>query len=226
MSLRWFGPVIAACALGAAGCALQGRSVEMAEIDRRNLAAEQAGMASFTFADFGGLSGATLQTNALPWKVMTTALLMAEEARGGPPRTRADLPAIFQRYGFILPDTVANWRGLASPAFDRPMGMAHGTLAAFPLARIEAVNLACSSCHAGVLYDAEGRPTRSAWLGLPNTSLDLEAYSDAVYQALRNAMRDRGRFADRIQALYPMGFRERTTLHWFVLPRAAQRLAR
>src|SRR5262245_4440148 len=133
MSLRSSVLALAACALAAAGCALQGRSVEMARIDARDLAAEQAGMASFTFADFGGLSGATLQTNALPWKVVTTALLMAEEARGGAPRTLADLPAILQRFGFIVPDTLANWRGLDAPRFDRPMGLAHGTLSAFPL---------------------------------------------------------------------------------------------
>src|SRR5262252_8185574 len=210
-SVRALAPALVVCALLAAGCALHGGSVEMARIDQRDLAAERAGMAAFTFDDFGGLSGAALETNALPWKVMATALLMADETASGQPRTRADLPAIFRRYGFIVPDTVVNWSGLAPPVFDRPIGMAHGTLSAFPGVRLEAANLGCASCHAGVLYDADGQPTRNTWLGLPNTSLDLEAYSDAVYRALLAAMRDRKKFAKRIQATYPMGFRERTT---------------
>ena len=224
MSLRFRGPALA-CVLLLSGCALHGRSVEMARIDEGDLAAGRAGMAAFTFDDFGGLSGPALETNALPWKVMATALLMAEPAAGGVQPGRSDLPRIFRRYGFLLPDTVANWRGLDPPAFDRPIGMTHGMLTAFPGVRIEAANLGCASCHAGVLYDAAGLPTRNTWLGLPNTSLDLEAFSIGVYRSLLVAMRDRGRFAQRIQRTFPMSHPERLTLRWLLLPRVAKRLA-
>ena len=226
MNVRRCVPSLIACAMFTAGCALHGQSVQMAELTRQKPETQRAGMASFTFADFGGLSGEALETNAVPWKLVATALLMSEEAATGGRQTRADLPRILQRFGFVMPDSLANWDGLELPAFDRPIGLAHGMAGAFPGTRIEVVNLSCASCHGGVLYDSHGQATRTVWLGLPNTSLDLEAYSQAVYQSLLAALADRDGFGDRIEQLFSMGFRERTSLRWFVLPRAAKRLAK
>lgn len=184
-------------------------------------------MVAFTFGDFGGLSGATLKTNAVPYKAMAAALIMREEQATGASLGRDDLPRLLRRFGFIFPDSIANWTDLPQPRFSRPLGMEWGPITGPFGIRIEGANLGCASCHGGLLYDAEGRPSRVAWLGLPNTSLDLEAYTRAVYQATRDAMRDRKGFQKRIEALFPEMTRgERFALRRFVLPGAAKRLAR
>ena len=38
-----------------------------------------AGIAAFVLSDFGGITRATLETNALPYKLVATALIMREE---------------------------------------------------------------------------------------------------------------------------------------------------
>ncbi|HET9012650.1 MAG TPA: cytochrome c, partial [Gemmatimonadaceae bacterium] len=95
-----------------------------------------------------------------------------------------------------------------------------------PLVRIDAVNLGCATCHAGVTYGADGRATRDAWAGLPNASINLEAYTQAVFIALSSAIRDQGAFRSRITDLFPeTGRAERFTLRWLLLPRVARRIA-
>jgi len=187
---------------------------------------ETAGMTSFVFGDFGGLSAATLETNALPYKVMATALIMDAERREGRPLARRDLPRILQRFGFLDPDRLANWRGAPPPRFDRPLGMEIGYLGGPFGLKIQVANLGCAACHAGPLYDASGSPTRTVWLGMPNPSIDLEAYTRAVYVASRRASGDLAAFRARIERLFPeMGWGERLMLRFVVLPRVARRVA-
>ena len=206
------------------GCELSGRSRDMARLEAAGLTPDRAAMAEFVFGDFGGLSGTALETNALPFKVVCVAMLTAAEAPGET-LGRADLPRLFGRYGFVFPQRMANWEG-AQPKFQLPIGMVSAELGAFPGVRIEAANMSCAACHAGVLYDAQGRPTRDVWLGLPNSSLNLETYTRAVYDGLRLSSRDRDRFGRRIESTYPeMGWRERLTLRWLLLPRIERRLS-
>jgi mono/diheme cytochrome c family protein len=140
---------------------------------------------------------------------------------------RGDLPATFRRFGFLTPERIANWTGAPPPdAGGRPLGMivggVHGPL---PGVRIRAATLGCAACHAGTTYDAAGMPTGEAWLGLPNTSLDVEAYTRAVYAALRAGSRDTDALADRVEALFPeMGRAERFTLRRLLLPRVKTRI--
>src|SRR5437667_10005510 len=68
-----------------------------------------AGMPPFVLDDFGGISRATLETNALPYKVVATALLIREEQLQQKTLGRADLPAIFRQFGFLFPAYIANW---------------------------------------------------------------------------------------------------------------------
>lgn len=58
----------------------------------------------FLFDDLGGLSLDTLETNALPYKVVVTAFLNAEERRTGRRPPPEDLPRLLSRYGFFLPE--------------------------------------------------------------------------------------------------------------------------
>jgi mono/diheme cytochrome c family protein len=187
---------------------------------------ERSGRASFVFGDFGGLSTATLETNALPFKVAAAALLMAEEDRVGHALSRTDLAPLFARFGFLFPERIANWGDAGPPPFDRPLGLETGDVSVLPGLPIEVANLGCASCHSGALYDAAGHATHVAWLGMPNTSLNLEAYTQAAYQATRTAVRDPERLRRRIETLFPEAGRgERLMLRAFVLPTAVRRVA-
>jgi len=185
------------------------------------------GLAAFATADFGGVTRATLETNALPYKVVATALLLRAERMRGVTLTRDDLPAVFGEFGFIAPARIANWPAShPAPPRDRPLGMISREVSGpTPLVRVDAANLGCATCHSALLYDAAGHVTTTGWVGTPNTSLNLEAYTQAVYLALGSAIRDRGAFRDRIAALFPeMGRTERFTLRFLLLPQVAKRI--
>ena len=209
--------VLASLALVAVTGALLGRAVDD----------PAEGMAAFVLGDFGGVTRSTLETNALPYKVVATALLLREERVRAVRLGRADLPDIYRQFGFLSPDHVANWpAGRTQPRFDRPVGMVRGDVRGpTSLVRIDAVNLGCATCHTGPVYGADGLPTAVAWVGLPNTSINLEAYGQAVYLALASAVRDQGAFRARIAELFPeMGRGEWLTLRFLLLPRVARRI--
>jgi hypothetical protein len=214
-------------ALLAGGCASQGRSDRMASLESARLAGAGGAQLRFLFEDFGGLSLATLKRTALPYKAVVTAFLRDEERRSGRRPAREEFPRLLSRYGFFVPERIGNWAGEDSaPALDRPLGMVSGTVESrLPPLRVEAVNLGCAGCHAGRTWDAEGLPTREAWLGLPNTSLDLEAYSRDLFAALRQELWDPAAFQREIERTFPeMGRRERRTLRQ-ILRRARLRVA-
>ena len=185
------------------------------------------GIAQFALGDFGGVTRATLETNALPYKVVATALLLREERMRAVRLGRADLPDVYRQFGFISPARIANWPATRpQPVLDRPLGMVRGDVRGpTSLVRIDAVNLGCATCHGGLVYGADGRPTNAAWVGLPNPSINLDAYAQAVYVALASAVRDQGAFRARIAELFPeMGRGERLTLRFLLLPRVARRI--
>ena len=186
------------------------------------------GIAAFATADFGGVTRATLETNALPYKVVATALLMRAERARGVQLVRADLPAVFREFGFTTPERIANWpTSIPAPHYDRPLGMVSRTVSGpIPLVRIDAVNLGCTTCHAGLLYDASGRVTNEAWIGAPSTSINLEGYTQAVFQSLADGLRDQDAFRARIAILFPdMGRSESFTLRFFLMRQVAKRIA-
>jgi cytochrome c5 len=188
----------------------------------------ESGIARFVLGDFDGVSRATLETNALPYKVVATALLLREERVRATHLDRADLPDIYRQFGFVSPARIANWPApLPQPHFDRPLGMVRREVRGpTSLVRIDAVNFGCATCHAGLVYGADGRATNAAWAGLPNASINLEAYAQAVFLSLASAVRDEGAFRARIVELYPeMGRAERFTLRFLLMPRVATRIA-
>ncbi len=223
--LRWLlAPGV--CALLVWGCASQGRSDRMAAFERAPPTGPGAGQLRFLFDDLGGLSLDTLETNALPYKAVVTALLGAEERRTGRRPAREEFPRLLARYGFFVPERIGNWAGEGSPpALDRPLGLVVGMVRGAPLpVRVEAMNLGCAGCHAGHTWDAAGLPTREAWLGLPNTSLNLEAYARDLFAALRDELRDPAAFQGAVERTFPgMGRGERWTLR-LILRRAGRRV--
>ena len=108
-----------------------------------------------------------------------------------------------------------------------PLGLLRGYAERdFPSVRVEVVNFGCAACHSGVTYDSQGSPRREAWVGLPNTSINLDGLTAELLQALRGAATERpGRLEAALDTLYPvMSSAERETLTQHVLPRLAGEL--
>lgn len=189
--------------------------------------AEQ-GAAAFAGHGFGGISQTALETNAVPFKLVAAALVLEERQRdAAAPADMATLRRVLARFGFLYPATI---RGLPPGTrlnlSEKPLGMTHGFIAPVGGARVEVANLGFAACHAGVAYAADGTPQPDrAVLGMANTSLDLEAYTQAIFVALRRHAGDPA-LLDMADTLFPdMGWQERASLRWIVLPLAKGRLA-
>src|SRR5215471_13409793 len=131
------------------------------------------------------------------------------------------------RFVFIFPATIENWAAeMPPPSFDKPLGIVSGPVTRpFPRVEVELANLSCAACHAGVLYDRDGLPQRRVWLGLPNTSINFEAYSQAAYRALKEARRSKGALLGAIRQLFPeVSAIEMRTIERYVLPSLDRRL--
>ncbi len=192
-----------------------------------NASDHELGAAAFLGAGFGGISQAALETNAIPWKLAAAALVLEEQSRD--PSAKADLTtlqAILARFGFLFPTRLEGVpKGISVDWQGKPLGMTHGTIAPIGGTMVEVANLGCAACHAGVAYDRAGSPDPTlAMVGMPNTSLDLESYTQAIYVAMRNHANSDA-LIPTAQSLFPeMGWRERQSLRWIVLPLARQRL--
>lgn len=191
------------------------------------------GATAFYAASFGGLSMDALASNAVPWH-LTAAALVLDEQRRDPSATLSQeiLARVLARFSFLSPDSIVNLPEEAkrietrSPLGQTPLGMTLGTIHPIAGTSILVSNLGCASCHAGVTYGPEGQPQpNKVMLGMPNTSLDLEAYTQAIFKALR-AADDPERLITTAQALFPeMTVLDRVSLRALVLPLAQQRLA-
>lgn len=225
--------ILAALALVAIVGALWGTARWTTESLTRPAIAEDApaaarGAAAFEGAGFGGIGVDALLSNAVPWRLVAAALVLDERRRDPDAALDATtLDRVLRRFGFLTDATIANRAPGASPnATGLPLGITAGDVAPVGGSVIRVANLGCAACHAGVTYGADGRPQPDrAMLGMPNSSIDLEAYTLAIFNALR-------RFAGSDQllpaaaALYPeMGWRERASLRLLVLPLARKRLA-
>lgn len=225
LALLALSPSLSACAF-VRGYA-EGQATRMLDFDLRREAPADIGMIRFLYDDLGNLNTDTLNTNALPWKVTAAALVLDATRGRGAPVQLDTLNTLLGTFGFIVPSSIENWsRHLPPPTFDKPMGIVTGYVRrSVPPIELEAANLGCAACHAGVLYDRTGRPDGRVWLGLPNTSLNLEAYSQAVYRSLKNALRSRGELLDTVRRLFPeLTPLEMHTLQHYVIPQMVRRL--
>ncbi len=204
------------------------RSVLVAQADEITDASSR-GAVVFYGDDFGGLSATSLQTHALPWKLSAAALMYAAKKQNpNLPLTRAELARQFHAFGFLTPDRIGNWpSGVQRVPSSQPLGLTHGTMQLMPGLPLEVSNLGCAACHAGVTYRADGSPdSATAWLGTPNTSINLEAYTMGVYHAYQVAMADPDGLMRTLDALFPdTSAAERFTLHYLVLPQVRSRLS-
>ena len=187
------------------------------------------GAAAFEGAGFGGISLAAADSHAMPWHLLSAALIL--EARRQDPSLTADtqtLNAILASFGFLVEATPRNRpAAIKAGSSDLPFGFTYGDLAPLWGLKVRVANLGCSACHAGVTYDATGNPDpRSIWLGMPNTSLDLEAYTLAAFNGFKIAAAEPDAFWDIVEALHPdLALREYLTLKFAVWPLVRDRLS-
>lgn len=187
------------------------------------------GIATFAFGDFGALSSETLKTSAAPYKYMIAALAL-QEAEGDPARlSQVDLAALFRKFGFHSPKTLANWPdSLPAPDLSQPLGLNIGQ-ATHPIWPVSMTlsNSGCAACHSSVTYDAEGQPdTGRVWLGGSNSSINIYAYTTAIFSALRDYGSDHKAIMAAIAQLFPdTSWQERVTLRYAVAPMLSKIIA-
>ena len=198
------------------------RSERMSEWERTAFVPAERGAALFSYGDFGAIDLDTLATSAVPWPMLAASLGL-HEARGEPNSvTWAGVRQAFRRFGFLYPGKLT---GLSNPVpiDGPPLGLTIGTVTrVMPPLRMDVLNVGCAACHAGPAYGADGAPDPArAVLGLPNTSIDLEAFTTAGYSALKRALADESRLMVAIERLFPqMSLRETMTLRWLAIPKA------
>ncbi|MEL6681923.1 MAG: hypothetical protein AAFQ09_04680 [Pseudomonadota bacterium] len=190
--------------------------------------AEERGAAAFVGADFGGLSMAALQSHAVPWKLVTAALVLdAVDRDPALPISTDTRDAVLASYGFLVGSQVQNLpEGVHHRPDDVPLGITHGMITPLAGMPVQVANLGCAACHAGVTYRADGRPNpNAAWIGMPNTSLNLEAYTQGIFAALKTNSGKADQLMAAVENLYPdTGWRERQTLRRITLPLVRARL--
>jgi mono/diheme cytochrome c family protein len=229
---------LVAVAVATSGCSWPSRALRgYAQAEADGLAALEEGGAfmnaprrlqgqvRFVFDDFGSLNTDELEMYAIPWKLAVAALVRARHDSTGAALSESTLRAVMAEYGFLRPRRIANWEG-PQPHLARPLGIVSGVAhRGFPRVDIEIANVGCATCHAGALYGADGLPTGEAWLGLPNTSLDLSAYVDALYVSLTTELERPDTLLATVAALYPEASeRELSTLRRHVIPTAREQL--
>ena len=228
---RWtaLGAVIALAAMGLIGVAWldlssvqPAKSVRLAAWEESRAGTEERGAALFSYGDFGALDLDTLATSAVPWPLLAASLAMNEAGWLADEVGWSGVERAFRRFGFLYPERLTGLWG-AVPVGREPLGLSVGTVTrTVPPLRLQVMNIGCASCHAGPAYDAEGIPDLTrAVPGMPNTSLDLEAFTSASYAAMKRALADQPGLTAAIGRLFPeMGMRERLTLRWLAIPRA------
>ncbi|WP_146112131.1 MULTISPECIES: c-type cytochrome [unclassified Brevundimonas] len=188
--------------------------------------ARARGALLFAFGDYGGLDTDAMRTVAVPWKLTAAALVMAQAPEDV---SQASLRRILTGYGFLYPTEIANWpEGAgAPPKPEAVLGVALGVgRRSLPPIELQIGNIGCAACHAAPTYGADGRPAPDrVWLGAPNPSLDLEAYTQGLYAALQGGVAEPERLMATVRRLYPdMTDREAKTLQSFVMPRVRERM--
>lgn len=227
MRYRWLA-ILLIVALGLAALFLRPGALDMTA--RGSLAAQleplartkaERGAVAFAYGDWGGLSSDTLRSSAAPWKMTTAALALRASDGDADLAGEMEIAALYQPFGLLSPVEIANWpEGLPRPRPDHPLGLSTGVAQkALPPLQVTIANMGCAACHAAPVYDATGAPqTGRVWLGTPNGSINLEAYTAALYEGLLSYGGD-PRLWDVTWALFPdTPLRERVTLRYGIAP--------
>jgi mono/diheme cytochrome c family protein len=232
-------PILIAVLATTTGCSLPGRMMRgYAKADPRGLdlleeggafahaAPEVRGQVRFLYDDFGSLTTDGLERYGMPWKLVGGALALHRSRTTGEPLSRGTLDRALADHGFVQPHRIANWTGPQPRLNGAPMGIVTGLAQrGFPAVEVQVANVGCATCHAGPLYDAEGRPTDEVWLGLPNASMDLSGFADEAFQALRAELREPDSVLVAVMRVFPeVTDRELATLRKHLIPTVREEL--
>jgi hypothetical protein len=188
-----------------ASCTYEGDGFKMAEYKEVNPFASDLSQVRFAYDSLHGLSTDTLATNALPYKLTATAILMRRSARQNKKLQITDYNNILKEFGFFIPGEISNWNSNTPKLkLDRPIGLIRGMVNIKALKQeVEVVNMSCSSCHGGMMHDKNGNPTGNMWLGLPNSSLNVEAYVSEVYESIKYITKRKKEFLKSLKEYFP-----------------------
>jgi mono/diheme cytochrome c family protein len=141
----------------------------------------------FLFSDFGSINKHSLETHTMPKSVALTALVLEGRKMAWIPKDSLDYRAVLGRLGFITPSEVSNAPAGSQLSFQNlPLGLTEKQVKlGLPMMTITGLNVTCASCHAGRLYDRKGTPTNKVWMGLPNTSVNMDLYTNTIYNGLK-----------------------------------------
>lgn len=189
-------------------CMVTSHSEVYQDILSADLYPEELGKAKFLHGDMGGIYPHTLKTNAIVYKIAVLALLTVDSAH--------TTQSLFKKYGFQFPKRIWNWNTSPLPPDDKPTGLIFGKLSGrHPLKgkfMIETADFGCGTCHGGPLYDQNGLPSDEFVLGMPNTSINLQAYGNDLFEGYQIIIQwSDKKFEREILELYPRIEKEELT---------------
>lgn len=165
------------------GCLVTSHADNYQQLLDCNLKDVELGKAKFLYGDMGGIYPHTLETNAFAYKIAIIAFCAYDSINN------IDAYSIFSKYGFIFPKKIWNWQIAPAINSDVPIGLIFGKITGtHPLKGkflIETADFGCGSCHGGPLYGKDGNPTNEFVLGIPNTSLNLKAFADDLFEGYK-----------------------------------------
>jgi len=225
MKLRWVTLFLLLAAVASVVASrpayFEGHSKTFAVLEPSISTPEERGIAYFAFGDWGALTSDALQVSASPWKLSLAALALQQSAGDIDKLSEFDASKTFRQFGFNSPQQFGNWPNtLDQPKWETPLGQNVGLATGHLLPTAATIgNIGCAGCHSSVMYNADGSPDLNrVWLGMPNGSINLEAYISQLF----TAMRDYGnteQMMDAVNSLFPeTSVRERMTLRYFILP--------
>ncbi len=182
------------------GCMVTSISETYQDILNRKLESEELGKAKFLHGDMGGIYPHTLKTNAIVYKIAVLALTTIDSVNTA--------KLLFKKYGFQFPEKIWNWKTGPALSKDRPTGLIFGNLSGrHPLKGkffIETADFGCGTCHGGPLYGRDGLPTDELVLGMPNTSINLQAYANDLFDGYKIIIQwNEKKFENKIRELFP-----------------------
>lgn len=158
----------------------------------------------FLFSDFGSITRHGLESNTVPLKLSITGLVLAGRQRGWIAQDSLDYQTVFKKFGFFTPQSISGYP-LSEKAFQQlPLGLTQKQIKlAGSLLKVEGMNISCSSCHTGRLYNESGVPTDEAMIGIPNTSVNFQLYLSSVFDGLNLYVKNEKASYQLLKKLFP-----------------------
>ncbi|MDG1517704.1 MAG: hypothetical protein P8Q42_06710 [Flavobacteriales bacterium] len=167
-----------------ASCIKTSHSDQYNSLLRKDFTAEEIGKLKFFLGDMGGIYPHTLKSNGFAYKLVLLTMSLNDE---NPSVEKANTK--FGHYGFTYPKSIWNAPDEMLVNNGKPAGLIFGQLSGrHPLKGkylIETADLGCGSCHGGPKIGSNGLPTDEYVLGMPNTSLNLEAFASTLFDGYK-----------------------------------------